>query len=67
MTISETITEILRKFVFLTMFDKGEIPWKIGFVETNFFFQTSKRGNFNKNYTAKICLPVVFKHFWVDL
>ena len=31
-TISETSTEILWKFVFLTMFERGKSWWKFGFV-----------------------------------
>ena len=31
-TMSETSTEILRKFVFLTLFERGTSWWKFGFV-----------------------------------
>ena len=43
MTISEASTEILRKFVFLTMFEGGKSWGKIGFVQTTVFNQKSKR------------------------
>ena len=43
-TISETSTEILRKFVYLTMFERGKNLGKLGFVKKIFFVQTGKRG-----------------------
>ena len=43
-TLSEMSTEILRKFVFLTMFEKGKILWKIWICLNNFFDQSSKMG-----------------------
>ena len=42
--ISERSTEILRKLVFLNMFEKGKSWGKFGFVLTTVFGQTSKRG-----------------------
>ena len=42
--ISERSTEIIRKFVFLNMFEKGKSWVKLGFVETTIFDQTSKWG-----------------------
>ena len=39
---SERSTEILRKFVFLNIFEKGQILRKIGVCLNNFFYQTSK-------------------------
>ncbi len=54
LTSLETSTEILRKFVFLTMFDKWQILRKIG-ISLNFFFdQTSKRGQI---LTKTVFLP----------
>ena len=35
---------IVRKFVFLNMFEKGKIRWKIWSCLNNFFYLTSKRG-----------------------
>ena len=49
MSISERCTEILRKFVFLNMFEKGQILRKIEFVKTIVFDQTSKRGQILTN------------------
>ena len=42
--ISERSTEILRKFVFLYKFEKGQILRKILIGLKNFFDQSSKRG-----------------------
>ena len=67
-TISETSSEILRKFVFLTMFEKGQILRKIWICLNNFFLTNQYyRKNINKNcfspqsepHTAKLCLSVV--------
>ena len=43
-TLSKKITEILRKFVFLTMFEKEQILRKIWICLKNWFEQTCKRG-----------------------
>ena len=43
-TIAEKSTEILSQFVFLTMFEKGKILWKIWICLKIFFEQTSNRG-----------------------
>ena len=71
-TISEMSTDTLRKFVFLTMIEKGHVLRKIWICLNNFFLLNQKKGtNFNKNcfspqsepHTAKLCLSVVFKYF----
>ena len=73
MTISETSTEKLRKFVFLTVFEKGQILRKIWICLSKCFWSNQKkRIIINKNsfspqsrpHTAKLCLSVVLKHFW---
>ena len=43
MTISEGSSEILRKCVFLNMFEKGESCVKLRFIYTNLFYKTSIR------------------------
>ena len=72
-TTSKTRTEILRKFVFLTIFEKGLILRKIWICLSNIFYQTSKRG---KILTKTVFLPklshtllnydflFVLKHLW---
>ena len=71
-TISETSTEILRKFVFLTMFEKWQILRKIWICLNNFFDQTSKMEHiltktvFHPKVSHiqwKICFAVVLKLF----
>ena len=72
MTISEKSTEILRKFVFLNKFEKGQILRKI-WVCLNFFFdQISKMREIltktcfspqSEPHTAKLYFSVVLKHF----
>ncbi len=71
MVISEKSTEILRKFVFLNIFEKGKILRKI-WICLNLFDQMSKMGtNIKKKCfspqsgreTAKLCIFVVLKHF----
>ena len=69
--ISETNTEILRKFVFPTMFEKGKSWWKIGLFKQLFLIKPVKWININKNcfspkretHSSKLCLSVVLKHF----
>ena len=69
--ISETSTEILRKFVFLTMFEKWQILRKIWICLNIFFYQTSKRGHILTKtvFHPKLChiqlncFSVVLKHF----
>ena len=56
LTISETSTEILRKFVFLNMFEKWKIRRKIWICFNNFLDQTSKRGQI---LTKTVFLPKV--------
>ena len=68
-TISETSTEILRKFVFLTTFEKGKILRKIWICLNIFFDQTSKRGhilikNFFLSQLSHIQLNYVILLFW---
>ena len=72
MTIVETINEILRKFVFLAMFEKRQILRKIWICLSNFFDQITKKWiNINQNRFSplsepqipKLNLSVVFKHF----
>ena len=72
MSISETITVILRKFVFLTTFERGKSLGKFGFVKTTLFDQTSKMGEILTKtcfspeiepYTAKLCFSVDLKNF----
>ena len=77
MTISERITEILRKFVvFLLTLNRGKPRGKFGFVLNNTFCSNQKNGtNINKNcfspqnepHTAKLCFSVVCKHFGGNL
>ena len=55
-TIPETSTEILRKFVFLTMFERGKSWGNFGFVFITVFHQTSKRGQI---LTKTVFLPKV--------
>ena len=59
MTISERGTEILRKFVFLTMFEKWQKWGKFGFAYTIVFDQTSKRGHI---LTKTVFHPKVSQH-----
>ena len=70
---SEESAEILRKFVFLNIFEKGKILRKICICLNNFFYQTSKMGEIlTKNcfsslcdpHTAYLCFSVVLKRFW---
>ena len=53
-TISERITEILRKFIFLNMFEKAQILRKIWSPQ-------------NKPQTAKLFFCFVLKHFRANL
>ena len=70
-TISETSTEILRKFVILTMFEKWQILRKIWICLNFFFYQTSKRGHIltktvfhpKLSHIQLNCFSVVLKHF----
>ena len=71
--ISEKNREILRKFVFLNMFEKAQILIKIWIRITNYFRSNQLNvGNINKNFfspqsephTAKLCFSVVLTHFW---
>ena len=72
LTISETSNEILRKFVFLTMFERGKYWGKFGLFKQIFLIKQVKGINFNKNcfspqsepHTAKLCLSFVLKLFW---
>ena len=66
-------TEIHRKFLFLTVFEIGQILRKIWICLNNFFWSNQlKRININKNsfspksepHTDKLGLCVVLKHFW---
>ena len=72
-TIAETSAEIFKKFVFLTMFEKGQILRKIWISLNICFWSNQLNGkNINKTFffpqsephTAKLCLSVVLKHFW---
>ena len=65
-------TELLRKFVLLNIFEKGQILRKICICFKNLFDQTSKMEKiFLKNcfspqcepHTDKLCFSVVLKHF----
>ena len=59
MTTSETRTEILRNFIFLTIIEKGQFLKKICIC-------LNKKNCFSPQswgYTAKLCLPVVLKIF----
>ena len=65
-------TELLRKFVFLNMFEKGQILRKIWICFKTLFDQTSKMEKmFKKNcyspqcepHTDKLCFSVVLKRF----
>ena len=70
-TISETRTEILRKFVFLTMFNRANSEENFVLFLQIFLIKTLKGIYINKNRfsskcepnTAKLCLSVVLKHF----
>ena len=73
LTISEKRTEELRKFVFLTMFEKWQILRKIWICFNHFFWSNLYKGVIiNKNCfspqseppTTKLSLSVVLKHFW---
>ena len=69
MTIAETSAEILRKFVFLTMFEKGQIPRKIWICLNNSLWSNRKKGtNINKNFflhkVSHILLNYAFLLFW---
>ena len=73
LTISESCTEILRKFVFLNKFGKWQILRKIWICLNNFFLSNHQKGtNINKNcfslqnepQTATPCFSVVLKNFW---
>ena len=64
-----TCTEILRKFVFLNMFEKGQILRKIWMCLNNSFDEPSKRGQIlTKNdffpKVSHIQLNYVFRLFW---
>ena len=64
-----TCTEILRKFVFLNMFEKGQILRKIWICLYNSFDEPSKRGQIlTKNdflpKVSHIQLNYVFRLFW---
>ena len=72
-TISQMSTEILRKFVFLTIFEKVLILRKIWIRLSNFFWSNQLKGtNINKNcfspqcvpHTVKLYLSLVLIHFW---
>ena len=65
-------TELLRKFVFLNMFEKGQILRKIWICFKTLFDQTSKMEKIFKKacfspqcepHTDKLCYSVVLKHF----
>ena len=69
-TIAETSTEILWKFVYLTMFEKGQILRKIWICLNNPFWTNQLlKININKKkfspqsepHTAKLCLSVVLR------
>ena len=69
--IPETSTEILRKFVFLTMFERGKYWGKVGLFKQIFLIKQVKGININKNcfspqsepHTAKLCLSFVLNFF----
>ena len=70
-TLSEKSTEILRKFVFLNKFEKGQILRKIWICLNNFFIKPVKGANKKKKicpkkeqHTFKLCFFVFLKHFW---
>ena len=75
MTISETSTETLRIFFFLTMFNKANSEENFVLFLQIFLIKTLKGININKNRfsskcepnTAKLCLSVVLKHFGGNL
>ena len=69
-TISEMSTEILRKFVFVTRFER-EYPEEIWISLKSYFWSNQLKGiNINKKcfspqsepHTAKLCLSVVLNH-----
>ncbi len=69
MAISERSSEILRKFAFLNRFEKGLILRKIWICLNNFFDQTRKCRNLNKNVffflkVSHIWLNYAFQMFW---
>ena len=69
MSISETSTEGLRKFVFITIFEKWQIPRKIWICLKKFFDQTSKRWQILTKTVflrklSRIQLNYVFLLFW---
>ena len=69
MAIPERSTEKLRKFVFLNMFENGKSWVKLGFVKTNIFDQTSKKGQILKKKVSPpkmshIQLNYAFLLFW---
>ena len=72
-TITEMSAEILRKFVFLTMFEKWQILRKIRICLNKYFWPNQlKEIYINKNcfapqsepHNATLCLSVVLKNFW---
>ena len=71
-TISEKSTEIVRKFVFLTMFERANPEENLDLFKQLFFWNHLNGININKNcfspqsepHTAKLCLSVVLKNFW---
>ena len=71
-TLSKTITEILRKFDFLTIFEIGQILRKIWICLNIFSIKPVKGVNINTNsfspkkepHTYKLGLCVVLKHFF---
>ena len=71
-TILETCTEKLRKFVFLTVCEGGKILRIIWICLNKYFWLHQLKGIiinktcFSPSYphTVKLCLSVVFKHFW---
>ena len=71
-TISERRTEILTKFVFLNMFENGQILRKIWICLNNCFLTNQWNGTNikqklffspNEQHTAKLCFTIVLKHF----
>ena len=73
MTLSESGSEILGKFVFLKKLEKAHNQRKFWIsCKQCILYKAVKRDNSNKNCfspqsklnTAKLCFPVVLKHFW---
>ena len=74
-TLSESISEILRKFVFLNKFEKGKIQWKIWICcKQPFLYKAVKRDKYKQKlffFTkwatySKIMLSSFLKHFWAN-